>query len=1064
MRTLRVIDIEKAATDYLLKDHVGTCYTIGRAAACRIFMPEDSSLSQQHCSVTVTEEGITIRDLGSTNGTFRGKNRISEEIMKPGVEYTIGNSCLILLAEPGDTPAAPSPNGGKEKQKEHPAAEEKNTPPPTAKPGKSRRLHKEKPSGASGEHHATKDLSRQGATTTLKDTEQTSGTRRMPHKPGTETLTLSHPTPTKNPFSISKLLVNLFLGSFAIGILVLAGCGCYFLMQQFRKSAAPPTLPAAPVTAPTAGDASAPQGDDGSTDDEEEPEVEDTTPAEPESPDTLPPDDGRDLPAQEEDSYAEEEVPEDPKQNAIPPSRPHAQYTASLAKTHQLIKQYEKTEKTPFFKNDLPAGCWHNPFGIYQRLTERTLAKLKNYDEKGILRFLESPANRLDLARLTLIRRVGTAQLKAIADEPRGAEMLGSVMRDLNWCNGLLHSGPMKNGEAVMRNLLIMYTMDRNAILEDEVLKKTATAIALEIARMKPTDADEDVKERYNYYATSYKERKLNALYATLQYWDMRFVLGFPVGSSWGSVKNMTWLRDNVRLPAERYLGSEGHIHYRIVNVAGDSIFSADSIAPIAKYTNGILAWQHREMGGVCAHLSSYASYAALAAGLPSATVGEPDHLSYVLRVGNEWKPGNSIFWEKSISRNPWNKKEWDFLMLMQALYEDRYTTLVSDELGAMADFLAARKKYTAAFNTYELALKVQPLNWPGYERYAGYLKLKAPEHYDKWRSLHDFVLQGIGKKYYCAAGHLLVDFVYPGLGPLMKQSKERNKLFASFFRNINDWGTNRWNITPLLDAQIAYCQNIDERKDFLHDALFVLMQKPLYTSPVLMWGNHYLQQLTDEKEKDRFADALFIAMSRTRMGNPKNGKLWEMFCNCIAEAEATRDREAFQMIGRLARLKCQQHFPKTRARVPRLRGQLLSEKGSICRNATHMAGDACLHWSVLHATGGSFFTDEIIPSCQDIVVQLEKPSHLTGVVLSLNKPMAKSINLEGFTMEISDNGTDWVQSGVVPTYDNKSIVIFDGDHRDLQARFVRLRYHYDSINGISLSLNAVHVYGTVVH
>lgn len=1056
MRTLRITDVDKETTNYLLKEQVGTCYTIGRSATCLIHLPEDSALSQQHCVIEVTERGIIIRDSGSTNGTLKKGERISEEIMEPGTEYTAGRTLLLLVPDAAEAAAPPAPKQEEKKPAASAAPKGESAPPAADAPadkdnGQKLPPKKQQPEKApegekEGKHeppHKKPHLTAKGETVMF-----TQGLREEREKP-------------------VRAWATLCLQIFLIGII--AG-GCFILGLQLREESANPELPPAEeqgadeepadddTAEPSGGDDTTPAPDE--TDEEPIDDVEPGPPAEVITPDALPEDDGTELPARTEESYEEEEVPEDPKQRAVPPPRPHAQFTASLAKTHRLVKLYEKAEKAGFTQDDLPAECWRNPHGVYKLLAERTLTKLRRFEEKDILQFLESPANRLDLARLSIIRRVGTAPLKAIAAEPHGAEMLGDIMRDLNWCDGLLHSGSMQNGEQTLKYLLLLYCMDAPAIRQNEVVKKTATAMALEYARFEGV-WDDSLKERYNYYANGYKERKLNALFATLQYWDMRLVVGFPPRDAWGEVKNLTWLRDNVRLPVERYLDAAYQINYRLQNVAGDSIFSEDSYAPIKKYTKGIKAWQHREMGGVCMHLSPYASYAALAAGLPSSTVGEPDHCSYVLRVGNEWKPGNSIYWNKSISRHPWNKQEWDFLILMQEVYSDRYTTLVADELMAMADFLGARKKYTAAFNSYELALKVQPLNWPGYERYVGYLKLKAPEQYDKWRWLHDFVLQGIAKNHYCAAAHLLAEFVYPGLGPLMKQSKERNKLFASFFRNIRDWGSNRWDITPLLDAQISYCQNGEERKDFLRDALFVLMQRPVYASSVLMWGNHYMQKLTDEKEKDRFGDALLLSMSRARMGNPKNDVLWNMFCEAISEAEATGDREIFQLIGRLARIKCRKHFPKTRARLPRLRGKLLSEKASFCRRATHAAEEACLHWSALQTTGGFYFTSELAPSCQDIVVQLEKPSRLNGVVLSLKEPLAKTVNIEGLLLAVSDDGKNWVQTEVVATYDKKSVIVFDVTDNPVPARFVRIYYHYDTVNGITLKLNAVHVYGS---
>lgn len=1044
MKTILITDADNDTITYLMGRRVGMVFTIGRSSACEIPMPDDFTLSQRHCSVTLTEKGLLLRDLGSTNGTYRNGSPVQEEIMQPGVIYTAGHAKLEMK-ESGAPAPAEQPQVPEKKKKKAQKATHIQTPHPAEKVEKTAAPNASSPAGSPPPRKA----------------EAGPKTQRPPKR--------------KRPRRLPEWLFYLVRGLILLAVIG----GCYALYHHLAETMMPPSAEQEEASTDTPSDTSAeqegtretendddiPDGDDT----EEEDTTEDTTEEDDDTPPTdtddtpLPPDQpDQELPAQEgERDFAEEEVPVDPKQSAVPASRLHAQMTARLAQAHHLIKKYEKTEKAGYTQTDCPADAWSKPYGLYQRLAERTLSRMKNLDDGAALQFLQSPSNRLDLARLTLIRRAGTATIKTIAGEPKGAEMLAAITQDLNWCDGLLHSGPVSHWEQTLRFLLLLYSIDGNAIRNDDVLKKAATACAIESARMGLSDADADrIRERYRYYSSGYKERKINFLFSTLQYWDMRFVLGANY-SVWTEIPNLVWLRDNVRLPAERYLGCESQLHYNMRNIAGDSIFSAECMLPIRKYTKGILPWQHREMGGVCAHLSPYAAHAALAAGIPAATVVEPGHESYVVRIGDEWKPGYSIYWRKSINKNLWNKGEWDFLILMQKLYSDRHRTMAADELISMGDFLAARKKVTAAFSCYELALKIQPLNWPAYGRYAGYLQQKAPKDAEKWHHLHDEVLQGIGKEHHCVAAHLMSDYVYPGLVPQIQDSKERNKLFASFFRSLKDWGSNQWDISALLNAQIKYCTHFDAQKDFLHQALFVLMQKPIYAGSVLMWGTHYAQTLTNEKEKERFCDALLIAMSRVRYGNRKNGQLWDMFCEAIAEAEASEDREAFQMIGKLAKIKCADRFPKHKPKVPRLRGVLLSARGSICRKAVDNFPNACLHWSVLQADGGHFFCAETNPKCREIVVKLAETSHINGVVLSLTEPLEKSVNMRGFHMSISDDGISWRDTDVVPTYDDKSIVVFDAQRHPLPAQYVRLHYLYDQTKGININMNAIHVYGT---
>jgi hypothetical protein len=56
------------------KTHV----VIGRSASCDITVP-DTSVSEHHCRIEVTEQGVVATDLGSTNGTSINQRRIKPE-------------------------------------------------------------------------------------------------------------------------------------------------------------------------------------------------------------------------------------------------------------------------------------------------------------------------------------------------------------------------------------------------------------------------------------------------------------------------------------------------------------------------------------------------------------------------------------------------------------------------------------------------------------------------------------------------------------------------------------------------------------------------------------------------------------------------------------------------------------------------------------------------------------------------------------------------------------------------------------------------------------------------
>jgi predicted component of type VI protein secretion system len=56
----------------------------------------EPSMSRFHCEITVADDGIWIRDLGSSNGTFVDGERIQEASIRPGQALQLGAMEMIL--------------------------------------------------------------------------------------------------------------------------------------------------------------------------------------------------------------------------------------------------------------------------------------------------------------------------------------------------------------------------------------------------------------------------------------------------------------------------------------------------------------------------------------------------------------------------------------------------------------------------------------------------------------------------------------------------------------------------------------------------------------------------------------------------------------------------------------------------------------------------------------------------------------------------------------------------------------------------------------------------------
>lgn len=775
-----------------------------------------------------------------------------------------------------------------------------------------------------------------------------------------------------------------------------------------------------------------------------------------------------DEPVAELKTIVEEEVPEDPAQQVVPGVCDAARNSALARQGKKLAETYEKQEKkkkgiTGFTSEDYPGDMWKKPEVIYKELCDRVMEKVGSGTDEAIYAFLADPANRLDLARLTLIRQAGFDGIRKVASQKMGGTLLFHLTSDLDWMTGLMYSGPTDRMDKALSYMAVIYSR-YSEDMATPIARRVAATTAIEFAR--EGWPEKDMLERFAYYFGSYQAGRLNIIFDSLQYWETRLVTGCKEFTGWGSPRSLAWQRDNVRLPAEGYLGASGQLIYRLRNVAGDSVFSADYLLPILKYTNNTTAWAHREIGGVCGACSHYGAYGALAAGIPAMTMGEPGHCAYTVRVGNDWRQGYSIYWQHSMHKTFWGLHDWDFLILMQDLYTDRYATLASDQLLALAELFASRKMMKNAFNCYDAAVTAQPLNWPAWVAYASYLKQKNADNKGKWREMHDRAINTLAVKFHNAAATLLTRYIYPHLLPLVPDRKERNKMYAAFFNQCDTFGTNRWDVAPLLTAQIAGCTTPADQLAYMKDSLRMLMAKPDYSGVVLSWGLDYIASLpgTDaenEKLQEEFSELIVSAMGRARTSKKNIDATWSALSEALYTAECNGDKRTFQAIGKLAMRKCKKKFPKNKFKFRAFPGKVVSAKGIMHTVATITPGqmkDCCLHWGVLQKTGGS------IPAKFEgrgggMWVELEDTCLVNGVVCILN---VNAKNDRPFLIEVSEDGQNWS-----PTRAKISVsgAMIRADLRDDKAcaRFVRLLRDGDTWGqGVGQDIHVVgfYVYG----
>ena len=108
---LRTTRVKQSPTE---TEHDQPRLAIGREAGDLVM--QDPGTSSKHAEILFADGIVKLRDLGSTNGTWQGSRKVTDEVMTPGVVYTLGGSSIELVAVKGlETPMGtllmPNPRG-----------------------------------------------------------------------------------------------------------------------------------------------------------------------------------------------------------------------------------------------------------------------------------------------------------------------------------------------------------------------------------------------------------------------------------------------------------------------------------------------------------------------------------------------------------------------------------------------------------------------------------------------------------------------------------------------------------------------------------------------------------------------------------------------------------------------------------------------------------------------------------------------------------------------------------------------------------------------------------------
>lgn len=667
-------------------------------------------------------------------------------------------------------------------------------------------------------------------------------------------------------------------------------------------------------------------------------------------------------------------------------------------------------------------------------------------DLQACLDFAKSPDAGQKLYRWLVETSVSQEALGKL----NGEGLISNLFRDPEWMEGFFNTGPIPNVELALTKLAALYKHDP-WIGKNPLYRKLATSAALEFARHEDMDSqkgkkgkkapsgwtDERMMQIYDYFRSSHAKGLLNPVFDTLDYWDMRILTGRGPGD-WTAPESLVWLRDNVRLPAQQYVGACWQAPYRLHNEFGEIIHrGGDYYAPFQGLFKGGQSEMTREIGAVCGGLSTYGATAAIANGVPALTMGEPGHCAYTVRPDKEWIPAYSLSWKRGCHWNYYGEK-WSLLIATQNTFSDKPACELSGRLMLMGNVALKDGGKDRARELYQASLDAQPVNFAHWKQYLDWEKQENTLSKEQWKNVAHKLVEAYGKEYPELAWTLLSDTVYPVLMPQLATAKEKEDEIAFFHKNLEQMKPAQWDFPGALAKQMEYLGGDERAADAMVKMLLATHLKSQdYVAPSLVWCSDVVTNYPDLK--NTFYSA--VASSGGEIGDKV---LEQLASSVIMQAERTGDMQSFQAAGKLVK----EHFKPKLQKFEPFPGELLSSGGMLKLNSVHERyGPPWQHWGVLEACGGFFHTDNR-EETTEVTVVLPRMGEISGIVIgSRGSYMDRG---DGTVIEISEDGTDWKPVGTIEKMQRIQRIDLGG--KNIRAKYVRLKrdkkdyYHLDGI------------------
>ena len=198
--------------------------------------------------------------------------------------------------------------------------------------------------------------------------------------------------------------------------------------------------------------------------------------------------------------------------------------------------------------------------------------------------------------------------------------------------------------------------------------------------------------DRFRHIQQTLKDGLMHISFEGLNVREMRWAV-----PTYGTATDFQFLLDDRQTRLRDYLSAHGAVRYVGHNVYGVTVQDQwNYIAPWAHAygtgTGNRPFPAHRQVGGVCGTLSTYAPAVAQVHGIPGKAVPQPGHCAYIIRVGQEWPVGNSVTWPTRASAPGWDGTGYSTLhRLYEPVNQDLERFMAAARLGWLARLQADR-------------------------------------------------------------------------------------------------------------------------------------------------------------------------------------------------------------------------------------------------------------------------------------------------------------------------------------------------------------------------------------